>query len=125
MEMHLDLLQNLEFAIVKTYREDPSLLDFDAKEAVEALIRYYRAEEDERTPPALSLSARAQAVFDAVKEVCEWRRGRAPLEGELAISAPTPVEDLVSSLRKINKSIPKWTEQLGRQGYLKFVSEYV
>jgi hypothetical protein len=33
-EMHLDVLQNIEFGIVAVYRVEPSLLDMDAKDAV-------------------------------------------------------------------------------------------
>ena len=36
-----------------------------------------------------------------------------------------PVSELVGCLRKIQKSIPRWSGQGGRQGYLKFVSQYV
>ncbi|MDW3060379.1 hypothetical protein, partial [Vibrio sp. 1978] len=32
--------------------------------------------------------------------------------------------DLLEGLKIIQKSIPKWTKQLGRQGYLNFVSQY-
>ena len=47
-DKYLDVLQNIEFTIVEVYNVDRSLLDIDAKEAIDALVRYYRAVEDDR-----------------------------------------------------------------------------
>ena len=123
MQDPLDVLQNIEFKIIEVYRNDPSLLDIDAKDAVDALARHYHAEVEERRPAAANLSERAQRVFDAVKPVCEWRLGRTPMGGQ-AMEAMR-VSELVGCLRRILKSIPRWSAQGGRQGYLKFVSQYV
>ncbi len=125
-EKNLDVLQNIEAAIVDIYRADRSLLDFDVKEALDALVRRYHAEEEQRRPPAAQLSERACRVFDAVQRMCELRLGRIEGQGaeemrEFAI----PVAELVECLRQVQKSVPRWTKQGGRQGYLTFVSQYV
>jgi hypothetical protein len=78
-EKNLDVLQHLECGVIKVYRSDRTLLDIDAKDAIDALIRHYQAEEEQRTPPALRLAARAQAVFQSVQGICEWRLGRSSL----------------------------------------------
>ena len=123
---NLDVLQNIEFGIVQVYRADPSLLDIDAKDAVEALIRHYRAEEDRRTPPPLALHERAQRVFSSVQGICEWRLGRAALQGKSETAdTKIPLSDIVRSLKEIVKSIPRWSDRGGRQGYLKFVIQYL
>jgi hypothetical protein len=62
-EKNLDVLQNIEFGIVEVYRADRSLLDIDVKDAIDALIRHYHAEEERRTPPVMRLGDRAQMVF--------------------------------------------------------------
>jgi hypothetical protein len=125
-EKNLDVLQNIEFAIIEVYRADRSLLDIDAKDAVDALVRHYHAEEEQRRPPALNLGDRAKRVFANVQEMCEWRLGKAPLSGEIATpAAAIPVSELVRGLREIQKSIPRWSRQGGRQGYLDFVCQYV
>ena len=62
-EKNQDLLQNIEFGIIEVYRADPSLLDVDAKDAIDALARHYHAEEVNRTSTTLPLSQRAQRVF--------------------------------------------------------------
>jgi hypothetical protein len=125
-EEHLDVLQNIEAGIVQVYRADRSLLDVDVKDALDALVRLYRAEEEGRTPPATRLGARAGRIFASVQPVCEWRLGRSPAPGETAIVDPgIPVAGLVECLREIQKSVPRWSQQGGRRGYLQFVSQYV
>jgi hypothetical protein len=125
-EKNLDVLQNIEFGIVEVYRADRSLLDIDAKDAIDALIRHYHAEEERRTPPAMTLGERAQRVFLSVQRVCELRLGRSPFPGETAeLESGMPVSELVRCLREIQKSIPRWSRQCGRKGYLDFVSQFL
>jgi len=59
-EKNLDVLQNIEFGVVVVYRADRALLDVDVKDAIDALVRHYRAEEEQRTPPVLRLGDRAR-----------------------------------------------------------------
>jgi hypothetical protein len=87
-EQYEDVLQNIEFSIINVYRQDPSLLDYDVRDAVEALIRCYEAERSGRQPPALRLHERAQRVFQAAQTMCEFRLGRQQLmTGEAAPEA--------------------------------------
>jgi hypothetical protein len=123
---NLDVLQNIEFGIIQVYRADPSLIDFAAKDAIDALVRHYHAEEEQRTPPAMKLSERAERVFQSVQQMCEWRLGRSPSPGDpTEFEVGIPVTDLVKALREIQKSIPRWSRQGGRKGYLDFVVEYL
>jgi len=125
-ENNLDVLQNIEFAIVEVYRADPSLLDIDVQDAIDALARRYHAEEAQRTPPQTIPSGRAERVFRSVQAMCEWRLGRALIPGETEKIAPgIPVSELVECLRKIQKSIPRWSRQGGRKGYLDFIIQYI
>ena len=55
---YTDVLQNIEFGIIQVSRADRSLLDLDAKDAVAGLIRHYRAEQAQHTPPELRLGER-------------------------------------------------------------------
>ena len=125
-EKNLDVLQNIEFGIVEVYRADRSLLDIDVKDAIDALARHYHAEEEQRTPPAMTLGDRAERVFRSVQTMCEWRLGRSSLPGETSeTESGMPVSELVKCLREIQKSIPRWSRQGGRKGYLEFVSQYL
>ena len=123
-EKNMDVLQNIEFAIVKIYRADGSLLDLDVKDAIDALARHYHAEEEQRTPPVLRLGDPARRVFGAVQTMCEWRLGRVPFPGERGLDPGISVPEIVACLREIQKSIPRWSRQGGRKGYLEFVSQY-
>ena len=48
---YLDVLQNLEFAIVTEFRKDGAILDLNVLDAVNALVRHYEAEMEGRKPP--------------------------------------------------------------------------
>jgi hypothetical protein len=125
-EKNLDVLQNIEFGIIQVYRADKSLLDFDAKDALDALVRHYHAEEEQRTPPAMRLGDRAQRVFSSVQAFCEWRLGRAPPPGDgPSPESPKSIAELVECLRKVQKSVPRWSQRGGRQGYLNFINPFL
>jgi len=111
---------------MQVYRADTNLIDVDALDAVEALIRHYVAEENGRQAPNPRLSGKPLRVFVSVKEMCERRLGRKtiPLDGRDELTTPIAMSELVRCLRKIQKSIRRWT-QFGRKGYLEFVSQYV
>ncbi len=126
VEDHLDVLQNIEFGIVQVSKDDPSLLDLDVKEAIDALVRHYHAEEEQRTPPNMALSSRAEKVFKTVQEFCEWRLGRGTVAGGTeSPESAIPIAGMVKSLREIQKSIPRWNKIGGRKGYLDFIGKFI
>ncbi|MGH9424483.1 MAG: hypothetical protein ACRD3J_31210 [Thermoanaerobaculia bacterium] len=130
VDRFFDFLQNIEFAILGVYDDDKTLLDLDVIDALDALVRRYAAEEQNRTPPGLRLSDRARRVYLAVERVCDWRLGRTPLnEGEIEPPVPAEVSytiaDILLCLKRIRKSVKLWNEQGGRQGYLDYVSEFI
>jgi hypothetical protein len=129
-ERYEDVLQNIEFGIVRVYREHPGLSDWDALNGVEALIREYQAETKGRQATPLSLAPLAQEVYDAVKTMCEWRLGRetfvdkAGKSMDLSPEAVT-LDELIACLKRVRKSINRWHRRGGRQGYLTFVDQYI
>ena len=127
-EQYLDVLQNIEFAIVEEFRRDPAILDLNVREAVNVLVRQYESEEEGRTPPRAQTTDRTRAVFDAVRTVCEWRMGR-PRGPVLAKDDP-PVPDIAvaemaACLKRIRKSVDLWSKESGPRGYLNFVRQYI
>jgi hypothetical protein len=103
-EKNLDVLQNIELGIIQVYRADKSLLDYDVKDALDALVRHYHAEEEQRRPPALRIGDRAQRVFSSVQAFCGWRLGRAPFPGEgPSAESAKPIAEVVECLRKVQK----------------------
>ena len=129
-EEFLDVLQNIEWAIVEEFHKDRSILDIDVRDAVTAIVRLYEAELESRGAPNAPLSDRAKRILDPVRAMCEWRLGRASesLQARFTTEAPevpVSVEDLILCLKRIRKSIDRWNKEGGRQGYLSFVEQYV
>ncbi|NOT57276.1 MAG: hypothetical protein HOP18_21960 [Deltaproteobacteria bacterium] len=128
-EEYEDVLQNLEFGIIQVYRQNRTLLDAHVSDALEALIHLYRSEQSNRAPRQFRLDQRAQEVFDSVKAMCDLRLGRTgvidqagrPISDEGALT----IDELLACLRRIEKSIRRWTKQNGRQGYLNFVDPFI
>ena len=129
-----DVLQNLEQAIIGYYNQNPTLIDSEVDTAISWLIKVYSAETQGKTstypkPRGISLD-----VADSVKEMCEWRLGRAKLKvedesGEITEVAAAEMElqklnpsEIVACLNSIQSSVKFWRGQHGRQGYLNFIS---
>lgn len=70
-----------------------------------------------------------QAIFGRVQTMCDWRLGHDVLTTEeseaLPPMEPLQVEEIVACLKRIRKSVQRWTKQGGRQGYLTFVEQFV
>ncbi len=125
---YTDVLQNIEGSIVAVYKDEPRLLDLDVLEALDALIRGYVLEEQGRGWPRATLSSRAALVFDACKEICEWRLGRAAMttsRGRSVAPRPTPLGAVVQCLKRLRKSARLWNERGGRQGYVEYVQKFL
>ena len=126
-ERYLDVLQNLEFAIVSVYHERPDLADSNVDRVLEALVRRYNAEANNRPAPVVKVSDADQALFDRVEAMCEWRLGRS----EDTENGPTDVvgtktpDEIVLCLKRMRRSVKYWTKEGGRQGYLNFIDQYV
>jgi hypothetical protein len=73
-DAHVDVLQNIEFAIVNVYRERPLLVDYSVMRSLEALIGLYRAESRGHTPKAISLDKGASCKTPLGMSVCSVDR---------------------------------------------------
>ncbi|MFQ5829994.1 MAG: hypothetical protein ACE5JD_12690 [Candidatus Methylomirabilia bacterium] len=126
-DKHLDVLQNIEFAIVSVYRERSDLLDYDVMRALDALIDVYRAESRGHIPKEIHLPEQESFIFQRTKDMCEFRLGRKELKHNMqAISREEEtVDEILACLRKIRRSVDRWNKRGGLQGYLQFVCQYV
>jgi hypothetical protein len=122
---YMDVLQNIEMAIVSVYREHNDLLDYDVDKVLNLLWTEYRDEKQSRSRAAPKLSDRAQMVYDRVREVCEWRLGRAKEELVKVKPEPVTVDEIMDCLKRIRKSVDLWNKQGGRQGYLYFIDNNI
>jgi hypothetical protein len=130
-EQYEDVLQNIEFAIVGTYRERrEEISDWSVEAALDALIRAYGAEHTGRTLRPARLSEAEQAISDRVRGMCEWRLGREQLQAEGAPAIlqefePKTLDEIVACLKRVRTSVKRWHKSGGRRGYLDFVSMYI
>ncbi len=129
-ERYLDVLQNIESAIMEIYEQHPDLIDYDVSQSLEATINFYSAQKDHRPPRKFNLSPIALEIAVVVQEVCDWRLGRRSAPGIEAHEEPIEVppitpEEIIACLKKIHKSVQFWTKQSGRQGYLKYISIFM
>jgi hypothetical protein len=124
---YLDVLQNLEFAIISVYHDNPDLHDRQVDRALELLIRLYRAQQIDRSMRLPRLTEAVHQVYDRVKAMCEVRLGRSDIEGSpITFSdAAVTLDEIIACLERLRKSIDRWTNLHGRQGYLRFIEPYV
>lgn len=129
-ERYEDVLQNIEFGIIRVYHRHPEMTDWDALQAVERLLRNYQAETKGRQARPPSLRHLSQQVYDSTWVMCEFRLGRGhlldqddvPIEPDLE---PLSVDEIIACLKRIRKSINLWTREGGRQGYLTYVDQFL
>jgi hypothetical protein len=127
---YLDVLQNIEFAIVSVHQRQPALVDFDVDAALNALIAHYQAKALNRPARQTNLNERAKQVYEMVQAMCDWRLGdETLLSADMKRRGPRPepvtTDVIVAYLKRIRKSVEKWNKQGGRQGYLTFVEQFV
>jgi hypothetical protein len=129
---YMDVLHNIELAIIQIYSEHPELVDSQVDTAINSLIRVYAAEQRGRNAPKLRLSELEKTVYDHVEALCGLHLGREtmtdesgkPLEDPPEIPVRTP-EEIIACLKRIRKSIKLWTKELGRQGYLNYIKQFL
>lgn len=129
-DKHLDVLQNIEFAIVSVYRNDPSVRDVDAILALEALTSYFH-QKNRGIKPGMPdhLSDKSGPIFSAVLEILALRGEQHAEPAERprfsrALRATTQEDIYLACLRKIEKSAKRWHKLKGERGYLDFIINY-
>jgi len=128
-ERYEDVLQNIEFGIIRMYRDHPEMTDWNALNAVEALIRRYQAEAKGRQARLPSMTPLTQQVYESARAMCEMRLGRGAFldEGNRPVelsTRPLSLDEIIACLKRIRKSINLWTREGGRQGYLTYVDQF-
>lgn len=123
-EKYLDVLQNIEFMIVSVYKKYPDLSDMEVNRSLEAIIKVYHAEFRGHTLKQPQLQDKKLMVFEGVKLACESRLGREKTHDNQGGEQKT-VDEILFCLRKIKKSVENWNKRSGRQGYLKFVTQFI
>jgi hypothetical protein len=108
----LELLQSIESAVVRAWRENPAVTSHNVRRAYAAAIEHYGAIARQRQPKPAKLTGTEAALFEKVKRACDsnLEQRRPPKQAE---SAALPAEDLVACLRQLRKSADLWPEEAG------------
>ena len=123
---NIDVLQNLEFAVIEVFRKHREMSDHVVARAYEAAFEHYRAEARGHQPKPCVLTGLDREVFDAVVAMCEIRLGRTVTKNVVMEAVPPiAVNEIVDCLRELRKSVERHTKHEGRQGYLNFVDRFV
>lgn len=129
-DQYQTVLYNIEAQIQGVYKERNHLLDYDVEVVVSKLIMDYQHEQKgkgnhlERT-----LANDDQKFLHAhLKAVCGFYLGSQALTEErkpIQYSDPLTLDEIITCLKRIHKSINTWTRENGRQGYLNFTRKFV
>ncbi len=128
-DKYLDVLQNIEMAIVGIYRNNRHLLDYDVDRVLELLWTEYRNENTGKKTSMPTLNENAQMVYESVRKICEWRLGRSDdMKTKSWFKAkpePISVDEIMDCIKRIRKSVKLWNKEGGRQGYLYFIDNNI
>ena len=127
---NLDVLQNIEAAILSTYKDVGNFVDYSVMRTLEATIDYYVAKKIKRNPRDFNLSETEQLMSERIIAMCDWRLGETTLESddgeELGtIGEPKTVQEIIDCLKRILKSVNFWNKRAGRQGYLDYIDKFL
>lgn len=126
-EKYLAQLYNLEFAIMTEYKMNSQLTDYDVSFALEALIEFYKAEANNRISRKFNLSESSERIFIFVETAGDLLIGKTHIENEenKFTDIRITINELIDCLKKLKKSVERWTKIGGRQGYLEFVKHHM
>jgi len=129
-EEYMDVLQNIEFALVDAYDRNPNLTDTGAMYAVETLIKVYIGELRGRDVALPQFKPEERDAYDAAKAMCDLRLGRTSMEDEKGKKVgvegePLTLEEIIACLKRILKSINTWYKRGGRRGYYEFIRQFI
>jgi hypothetical protein len=127
---HLDVLQNIEFAIINVFRSEETLADYDVDKVLTILISEYQAEYSQRNSTKPDLSPLRERLYRSVKHMCEWRLGREAIGGKgkhlkMKTSESSSVVEMVACLKRVRKSVETWNKRGGQRGYLQYIDQFL
>jgi hypothetical protein len=130
VEEYMDVLQNIEFALVQAYDRNPNLTDTGTIYAVETLIKVYTGELRGRDVALPQFKPEEREAYDEAKAMCDLRLGRTSMEDEKGKKVgvegePLTLDEIIACLKRVLKSINTWYKRGGRRGYYEFVRQFI
>jgi hypothetical protein len=119
-----DVLKDIETVVVGIWRKQRGMTNYAVMRAYDAAVTHFAAVARQQTPKPVNLTGLDATLFEAVKDVCDWRLGLVKY-AERPQLPPVPPQDMVACLRRLRKSVDFWTQHGGRQGYMEYVQKYI
>jgi hypothetical protein len=123
-EKFLDVLQNIESEVLRVWRKNPLLADYAVTRAYEEAVAYYASVAQAQAPKPTRLTGLDLQLFQAIQGAADRRLTGFTLDDGTRIE-PIKAGDLVDCLKRLRKSVERWTRTGGRQGYLSFIAQFV
>jgi hypothetical protein len=123
-EEFMDVLQNIEAEVLRVWRKNPSLADYAVTRAYEEAVGYYAAVSQAQAPKPTRLTGLDLQLFQAIQGAADRRLAGFTLDDGTKIE-PIRASDLVDCLKRLRKSVERWTRTGGRQGYLSLIAQFV
>ncbi|MCD0167181.1 hypothetical protein [Deinococcus sp. 12RED42] len=113
----LPYLMTVELAVLGVYGAHPELTDAQVDSAFEELMRRYRAEATNHLfRPGKLDGLRAEVHDAALRNLTTMLEQPGEHPG---------AEELRLGLGRLRSSVKTWTREAGRQGYLRYIEQYV
>ncbi len=124
---YIDVLQNIEFAIVSCYKEHPEMRDPMVIQATEKLISAYAREKKRLPALPVNLPPLTMLIYEAIQDACERRLTRELSDGTVSEEDGylVPLRIIIICLDRVLKSENTWHKRDGQRGYLDFVATHV
>lgn len=121
-ERYLEPLMNIEMPVLAFYDNHTDLTDVQVDAVYEALTKRYRAEETNFDYAEPTFDGLRDELHELLLPIAETLRGRpALLPGRRELSAA----EMQAIFKRLRASIKMHSKRGGRQGYLKFLDEFM
>lgn len=123
LQDHIDILQNIESAVIGHCAENPSVTDAHVLAVYEKLVTLFDRRKRKLPDLPVTLSQPTMGLYMNVKAVCELRAAGDPSELPDAYNVSPGV--MVRCLKKLIGSVKLWTKEGGAKGYIRFVAQNI
>ena len=124
-EQYLDVLQNIEVAIIEAYQENLELTDRDVEQILKTVISIY---EDMNHLELIikGVQPKLTPLFKQLKLHCDFRLGLSALD-DIYLDREDCItkEEVINCLQRIVCSLNTWTKKKGARGYLNFIKRFI
>lgn len=111
VQEYMKLLESLEVIVVRFYYNNKSITDFDILSVYEALSKLIKAKLTNFPLPEHKLTGDFAQMYDALLSAIE--------------KETYSLQEIQSSLKLLIKSVKKWSDLKGSQGYICFISRFL